>query len=178
MEQILVADGHYGGTPTRVRRCRSIWKCAEDQRRVKRKLNEMIGGSWNTSPRQEEKQQTRCGVYTTLKRQIRYGGQKGCMACCRHAGANPRDLRTRSQDTVNNEVVQTGRASSTVSPGQTSLSLSGTAQSSSSGTVLAAGRPAPEVGNVVAATVAGSSTTQPRTRSTIRETETSPITNV
>ena len=38
--------------------------------------------------------------------------------------------------------------------------------------MLGAGRPAPEVGNVVAATVVGSSTTQPTTRSTIRETET------
>ena len=37
---------------------------------------------------------------------------------------------------------------------------------------MAAGRPAPEVGNVAVATVAESSTTQPTTRSTIRETET------
>ena len=45
-------------------------------------------------------------------------------------------------------------------------------QSSSSGTAMAAGRPAPEDGNVVVATVAESSTTQPTTRSAIRETET------
>ena len=30
MEQIWVSDGHCRGTPTRVRRCRSIWKCRED----------------------------------------------------------------------------------------------------------------------------------------------------
>ena len=88
-------------------------------------------------------------------------------------GANPRDFRTRSQDTVNNEVAQTGRASSTISPGQTSISLSsGTMQSSSSGTAMAADRPAPEDSNVAVVTVAESSTTQPTTRSTIRETET------
>ena len=74
---------------------------------------------------------------------------------------------------MNNEVAQTGRASSTISPGQTSISLSsGTVQSSSSGTAMAAGRPAPEVGNVAVATVAESSTTQPTKRSTTRETET------
>ena len=99
--------------------------------------------------------------------------RKGCMACCRHAGANPRDLRTRSQDTVNNEVVQTGRASSIVSPGKTPSSLSsGTMQSSSSGTALGAGRLAPEDSNVTVDTVAESSTTQRTTRSTSRETET------
>ena len=177
----LVSDGHYGGTPTRVRRCRSIWKCPEDRRWVKRELNEMIGDPWNTSPRQEEKLRINCGVHVTLERQIRYGRQKGCMACRRHAGANPRDLRTRSQDTVNNEIVQTGRASSIVSPGKTPSSLSsGTVQSSSSGTALAAGRPAPEDSNVAVDTVAESSKTQPTTRSTIRETETGdqPRTNV
>ena len=139
---------------------------------LKRKLNEIIGDPWNTSPRQEEKPRIKCGVYVTLERQIRYGGQKGCMACCRHAGANPRALRIRAQDTVNNEVAQNGRASSIVSPGKTPPSLSsGIVQSSSSGTAPAAGRPAPEVGNVAVATVAESSTTQPTTSSTFRETE-------
>ena len=108
METIFVSDGHHGGTPTRIRRCRSTWKRPEDLRWVKRELNEMIGDPWNTSPRQEDEPRINCGVYVTLERKIRYGDQKGCMACCRHAGANPRDLRTRSQDTVNNEVVQKG----------------------------------------------------------------------
>ena len=80
---------------------------------------------------------------------------------------------TRSHDTVNNEVVHTGRASSIVSPGKPPPSLSsGTMQSSSSGAALAAGRPALEDSNVAVETVAESSTTQPTTRSTIRETET------
>ena len=131
MEQVWVSDGHFRSTPRRDRRCRSSWKCPEDLRRVKRKLNEMIGNPWETSPRQEEEPRFNCRVCVTLERQIRYGGQKGCMVCCRHAGANPRDLRTRSQDTVNNEAAQTDRASSTISPGQTSISLSsGTVQSS------------------------------------------------
>ena len=69
---------------------------------------------------------------------------------------------------MDNEVAHTGEASSIDSPGQTSLSLSsGSAPSSSSGTAPAAGRPAPEVGDVVVATA-----TQPMPRSIIRETET------
>ena len=86
-------------------------------------------------------------VYIPLKRKIRHGGQKGCMACCRHAGVYSQESRTRLQDTVDNEVAQSGKASSTDSPGQTALSLSsGPAQSSSSGAARAAGRPAPEIG--------------------------------
>ena len=76
MRSILVSGGHHVGTPAGVRRCRSIWRRPEGLRWVKRVSNEMIGDSWSTLPRQEEKQQTQCGVYTTLKRQIRYGGQK------------------------------------------------------------------------------------------------------
>ena len=111
------------------------------------------------------------GCYSETSDQV--CDQKGCMAYCRHAGVYSQELQTRLQDIVDTEVVQTGRTSSIVSQGQTSLSLSsGTAQSSSSGTALAAGRPAPEDSNVVVVTFAESSTTQPTTRSTIRETET------
>ena len=92
---------------------------------------------------------------------------------CRHAGVNSQDLPTRLQDTVDNEVAQTGRASSIVSLGQTPPRLSSDpVQGSTSGTALAAGRPAPEDSNVAVVPVAESSTTQPTTRSTIRETET------
>ena len=70
-EQILVSDGHYRCTPTRDRRCRSIWKCPDDLRRVKRKLKDMIGDHWNTSPRQEEGPRIICGVNVTLERQLR-----------------------------------------------------------------------------------------------------------
>ena len=178
METILVSDGHRVCTPARFRRCRSIWKCPEDLRWVKRELSEMIGDSWTTSPRQEEKPRMQCGVYVTLERRIR---QQGCMACCRHAGVNWQDLRTRLQDTVDNEVAQTGRASSIVSLGQTPPRLSsGPVQGSSSGTALAAGRPAPEDSNVAVVPVAESSTTQRRRdqRFGRRRLETSPGTNV
>ena len=145
-----VSGGHYVGTPARVRRCRSIWRRPEDLRWVKRVLNEMIGDFWNTSPRQEEKLQIQCGVYITLRRQIRCGGQKGCMACCRHAGVYSQELRTRLQDTVDNDVAHTGEASLIDSPGQTSLSLSsGPAPSSSSDPAPAADRPAPEDVNML-----------------------------
>ena len=121
----------------------------------------------------QEKPPMQCGVCTTLKRQIRYGGQKGCMACLRHAGVYSQELRTQLQDTVDTEVAQSGNASSIDSPGHTAISLSsGPAPSSSSGTAPAAGRPAPVISNVVVVTVAESSTTQPTTRSAIRETDT------
>ena len=95
------------------------------------------------------------------------------MACCRHTGPNPRDVRTRLQDSVDNEVVQTGRASSVVSPGQTPPRLSsGPVQGSSNGTALAARRPTPGGSNVVVVTVSESPTTQPTTRPTVLETET------
>ena len=118
-------------------------------------MTEMNGEPWNTPPRQEEKPQIQNGVCIALKRQTKCGGQKGCMACCRHAGANPRDLGTRSQDTVNNEVAQTDRASSNDSREKTPHNLSkDTMQSTNGGTAMAAGRPAPEDSHVVVAAVA------------------------
>ena len=61
-----------------------------------------------------------------------------------------RESRTRLQDTVDTEVVQSSKASATDSPGQTAPRFSsGPAQSSSSDTALTAGRPAPEDSNVV-----------------------------
>ena len=73
---------------------------------------------------------------------------------------------------MNNEVAHAGEASSIDSPEPTAFSLSsGPAQSSSCGTVMAAGRPAPEGSNVVVTTVAESLTTQPTARPTIREME-------
>ena len=74
---------------------------------------------------------------------------------------------------MDNEVAQTVRASSNVSPGKTSYSLSnGNMQSSSSDTALAAGRPALEDSRMMMAAVAESSTTQSTTSSTIRVVET------
>ena len=70
---------------------------------------------------------------------------------------------------MDNEVAQTDRASSNVSPGKPPHNLSdGTMQSSIGGTAMAAGRPAPEDSHMMAAAVAGSSTTQSTTSSTSR----------
>ena len=104
------------GAPARVRRCRPICRRPENQRWDRKLLTEMNGEPWNTLPGQEEKPQIQDRVCIALKRQIKCGGQKVCMVCCRHAGANPRDLRTRTQDTVDNEVAQADRASSNVLP--------------------------------------------------------------
>ena len=67
----------------------------------------MNGEPWNTSPRQEEKLQIKDRECIALKHLIKGGGQKESMACCEHAGSNLRDLRSRTQDMVDNEVVQT-----------------------------------------------------------------------
>ena len=170
---ITVSNGHWRCTPVRVRKCRPIWRRPENQRRDRKLLTEMNDEPRNTPMRQEKKPQIQDGVCIAMKRQIKCGGQKGCMACSRHAGANPRDLRTRSQDTVNNEDAQTDRARSNVSPGETVHSSSkGTMQSSNGGTATAAGRPAPKDSHVVMAAVAESSMTRSMTSSTIREVET------
>ena len=128
---------------------------------------------WNTPPRQEEKLQTQDRECIALKQQIKCGGGEGSMTCCGHAGSNPRDLRARTQDIMDDEVAQTDRASSNVSPGKTSYSLSnGNMHGSSGDTALAAGRPAPEDSHMMMAAVAESSTTQSTTSSTIRVVET------
>ena len=69
-------------------------------------MTEMNGESLNTSPRQEEKLQIKDRECIALKHLIKGGGQKESMACCEHAGSNLRDLRARTQDIVDNEVVQ------------------------------------------------------------------------
>ena len=148
----MMSSGHWG-TPGRTRSCRSIWKCPEDLRRVKKELTEMIGDPWKTSPRQEEKPRIYCRVYVTLERQFRYGGHKRLHGVLQARWSESAEFA--NTDTVNDEVVQTGRASSIVSPVISPSSLSsGTVQSSSSGTALAAGRSAPEDSNGAVATVA------------------------
>ena len=74
---------------------------------------------------------------------------------------------------MDNEVAQVNKASSNVSPGKTRNILSnGTVQSSTGGTPMAAGGPAPEDSRMMMAAVAGISTTQSKTSSTIRVVET------
>ena len=84
----------------------------------------MNGEPWNTPLRQEEKLQIQDRECISLEQQHKCGGQKECMTCCGHNGSNSRELRRRSQDTVNSEVAQRDSASSNVSPGKTSYSLS------------------------------------------------------
>ena len=169
---ITLSSGHCRCTPARVRRCRPIWRLPENERWKRKLLTELNGEPWNTPPRQEEKPQVQDGLCIALIRQIKCGGQKGCMACCRHAGANPRDLRTRLQETVNNEVAQTNRQSKFKRLTRTNIAQFGqygTMQSSSSGTAMAAGGSAPEDSNVVVAAVAESAMTLSTTSSTVRE---------
>ena len=106
MNAHLVPRGHWKCKLVRVCRCRIGWRRPENQRWDRKLLTEMNGEPWNTSPRQEEKLQIKDRECIDLKHLIKRGGQKESMACCEHAGANPRDLRPRTQDTVGNEVAQ------------------------------------------------------------------------
>ena len=104
---VMVSSGHWKCTLARVRRCRLVWRCPENHRWDRKPLTEMDGEPWNTLPRQEEKLQIKDRECIALKHLIKCGGQKGSMTCCEHAGSNLRDLRARTQDIVDNEVVQT-----------------------------------------------------------------------
>ena len=96
------------------------------------------------------------------------------MTCCEHAGSNLRDLKARPQDIVDNEVVQTDsqRKFERLTKKPTEQFEQGTVQSSTGGTAMAAGRPAPENNRTRVAAVAESATTQSTTSSTIRVVET------
>ena len=120
-------------------------------------LTEMNGELGNTSPRQEEKLQIKDSDCTALKHLIKCGGQKRSMTCCEHAESNLRDLKTRTQDIVDNEVVQTDsqRKFERLTKKPTEQFEQGTVQSSTGGTAMAAGRPAPEDSRMTLAVVAG-----------------------
>ena len=134
----------------------------------------MNGELRNTSPRQEEKLQIKDRECIALKHLIKCGGQKGSMTCCEHAGSNLRDLKARTQDIVDNEVVQTDnqRKFECLTRKLTEQFEQGTMQSSNGGTAMAAGRPAPEDSQMTLAAVAESATTQSTTSSKIRVVET------
>ena len=106
-DTVMVPSGHWRGTLARVRRYRLIWRCPENQRWDRKPLTEMNSELWNTSPRQEEKQQSKDRECIALKHLIKCGGQNGSMTSCEHAESNLRDLRARTQGIVDNEVVQT-----------------------------------------------------------------------
>ena len=95
------------------------------------------------------------------------------MACCEHAGSNLRDLKARTQDIADNEVVQTDnqRKFECLTRKPTEQFEQGTIQSSTGGTAMAAGRPALEDSRMTLAAVAESATTQSTTSSRIRVVE-------
>ena len=111
---------------------------------------------WNTSPRQEEKLQIKDRECIALEHLIKCGGQKRSMTCCEHVGSNLRDLIARTQDIVDNEVVQTKnqRKFERLTKKHTEEFEQGTTQSSNGGTAMAAGRPPPENSQMTLAAVA------------------------
>ena len=174
----MVSRGHWKGKL--VRGCRIGWRCPENQLWDRKLLTEMNGEPWNTPPRQEEKLQIKDRECTALKHLIKCGGQKGSMTCCEHAGSNLRDLKARTQDIVDNEVVQTDsqRKFERLTKKPTEQFEQGTVQSPTGGTAMAAGRPAPEDSRTRVAAVAESATTQSTTSLTIRVVETEEQSNI
>ena len=171
---IMVSRGHWKGKLVRVCGCRIGWRCPENQRWDRTLLSEMNGEPWNTSPRQEEKLQIKDRECIALKHIIKCGGRKESMACCEHAGSNLRDFKARTQDIMYREVVQTKnqRKFERVTKKPTEEFEQSTVQSSTGGTAMAAGRPAPEDSRIRVAAVAESATTQSTTSSRILVVET------
>ena len=176
---VMVSSGHWKGKLVRVCGCRIVWRCPENQRWDRKLLTEMNGEPWNTPPRQEEKLQIKDREYIALKHLTKCGGQRGSMACCEHAGTNLRDLKARTQDIADNEVVQTKnqRKFERLTEKPTKEFEQSTVQSSTGGTAMAAGRPAPDSQMTLAA-VAESATTQSTTSSRIRVVETEDQSNI
>ena len=174
-DAVMVPGGHWRGTLARVCRRRPIWSYPENQRWDRKPLTEINGEPWNTLPRQEEKLQIK-----DRECLIKCGGQRGSMACCEHAGSNLWDLRARTQDIADNEVVQTEnqRKFACLTRKPTEQFEQGTMQSSNGGTAMAAGRPAPEDSQLTLAAVAESATTQSTTSSRIRVEETEDQSNI
>ena len=103
---VMVSSGHWRGKLARVFRCRLVWRRPENQRWDIKLLTEMNGEPGNTISRQQEKPQIKDRECIAVKHLIKCGGQRGSMTCCEHAGSNLRDLKARTQDIVDNEVVQ------------------------------------------------------------------------
>ena len=173
-DTVMVSSGHRRGKLARVCRCRPVWRRPGNQRWDRKPLTEMNGELRNTLPRQEEKLQIKDRECIALKHLIKCGGQRGSMACCKHAGSNLWDLKARTQDIVDNQVVQTKnqRKFECLTEKPTEEFEQGIMQSSNGGTAMAAGRPAPEDSQMTLAAVAESATTQSTTSSRIRVVET------
>ena len=173
-DAVLVPRGHWKCKLVRVCRCRIGWRRPGNQRWDRKPLTEMNGGPRNTLPRQEEKLQIKDRECIAPKHLIKCGGQRRSMPCCEHAGSNLRDVKARTQDIVDNEVVQTKnqRKFECLTKKPTEEFEQGIMQSSNGGTAMAVGRPAPEDSQMTLAAVAESATTQSTTSSRIRvETE-------
>ena len=96
------------------------------------------------------------------------------MACCEHAGSNQRDSRARTQDTVDNEVVQTDnqRKFERLIRKPTEQIEQGSVQSSTGDGCPARVYTQPSLYQMTLAAVSESATTQSTTSSGIREMET------
>ena len=103
----LVPRGHWKCKLVRVCRCSIIWIRPESQRWDRKLSTELNGEPWNTSPRQEEKPQIKdrgghCPK--TFDQGWRSERKHGVLRACWIKSAG---LRARTQDIVDNEVVQT-----------------------------------------------------------------------
>ena len=171
---VMVSSGHRRGTLSRVRRCRPIWRRPGTQRWDRKLLTEMNDEPWNTPPRKEEKLQIQDRECIALKHSIKCGGQKESMACCEHAGSNLRDLRARTQDIVDNEVVHTDnqRKFERLIRKPTEQIEQGTVQSSTGDGCPVRVYTQPSLCQMTLTAVAESAMTQSTTSSGIREMET------
>ena len=170
---VMVSNGHRRGELARVCRYRVVWRRPGKQRWDRKPSTEMNGGPRNTLPLQEEKLHIKDRECVALKHLIKCGGQRRSMACCEHAGSSLRDLKARTQDIKDKEVAQTNnqRMFERFTKKPTEEFEQGIVQSSTGGTAMAAGRPAPDSQMMLAA-VAESATTQSTTSSRIRVVET------
>ena len=68
-------------------------------------LNEMTGDPWNLAPQPKDKAPQ---VYTTLERQIKYGGTKGCSACFGQAKVRSPECRARFHESCTDSSCERG----------------------------------------------------------------------
>ena len=170
----MVSSGHWKSKPMRVCGCRIVWRRPENQRWDRKLLTEMNGEPRNTLPRQEEKLQIKDRECIALKHLIKCGGQKESMACCEHAGSNLRDLKARTQDIVDSEVVQSDnqRKFERLTKKPTEQFEQGTVRSSTGDGCPTRVYTEPSLCQMTLAAVAESATTESKTSSGIREMET------
>ena len=112
----------------------------------------MNGEPWNPTGHHQDKPPQVRGVYITLERHIRYGGNDRLCGLLRDAKVHSPGCRARFQDIVDNEAAQTAAAgASEPNVEMQGQAAGGSAPSSSSGPAPAGSRPAPEDANMEAA---------------------------